>query len=285
MKRSFSITQRFTDRTNIKLYLKDINKIPLLTPEGELNLFKSLSVEEDPKIKQKIIDKIVSANLRFVVSVAKQYQNQGLSLEDLISEGNVGLINSIDHFDYTKGFRFISYAVWWIRQNINRAVLDKSTTIRYSANHSVLMSKINKLSRKYMQEFERQPSLEELSKELNIPEDKLSKSYSYSVKCVSIDTPLIEDGGSLVDIIPNTNSTPADSLISQEYKNSELHLVLNTLSEREHDIILMYYGIGMQEMSMLDIAVRFNCTGERIGQIKNEALKKLQKYKNILLNE
>lgn len=285
MKRSFSITQRFTDRTNIKLYLKDINKIPLLTPEGELNLFKSLSVEEDPKIKQKIIDKIVSANLRFVVSVAKQYQNQGLSLEDLISEGNVGLINSIDHFDYTKGFRFISYAVWWIRQNINRAVLDKSTTIRYSANHSVLMSKINKLSRKYMQEFERQPSLEELSKELNIPEEKLSKSYSYSVKCVSIDTPLIEDGGSLVDIIPNTNSTPADSLISQEYKNSELHLVLNTLSEREHDIILMYYGIGMQEMSMLDIAVRFNCTGERIGQIKNEALKKLQKYKNILLNE
>jgi RNA polymerase primary sigma factor len=285
MKRSFSITQRFTDRTNIKLYLKDINKIPLLTPEGELNLFKSLSVEEDPKIKQKIIDKIVSANLRFVVSVAKQYQNQGLSLEDLISEGNVGLINSIDHFDYTKGFRFISYAVWWIRQNINRAVLDKSTTIRYSANHSVLMSKINKLSRKYMQEFERQPSLEELSKELNIPEEKLSKSYSYSVKCVSIDTPLIEDGGSLVDIIPNTNSTPADSLISQEYKNSELHLVLNTLSEREHDIILMYYGIGMQELTMSDIATRFNCTGERIGQIKNEALKKLQKYKNILLNE
>ena len=285
MKRSFSITQRFTDRTNIKLYLKDINKIPLLTPEGELNLFKSLSVEEDPKIKQKIIDKIVSANLRFVVSVAKQYQNQGLSLEDLISEGNVGLINSIDHFDYTKGFRFISYAVWWIRQNINRAVLDKSTTIRYSANHSVLMSKINKLSRKYMQEFERQPSLEELSKELNIPEEKLSKSYSYSVKCVSIDTPLIEDGGSLVDIIPNTNSTPADSLISQEYKNSELHSVLNTLSEREHDIILMYYGIGMQELTMSDIAIRFNCTGERIGQIKNEALKKLQKYKNILLNE
>ena len=285
MKRCFSITQRFTDRTNIKLYLKDINQFALLTPEEELSLFQSLEQETDAKLRQKIIDKIVNANLRFVVSVAKQYQNQGLSLEDLISEGNIGLIHSIDHFDYNRGFRFISYAVWWIRQSINRAVLDKSSTIRYSANHSVLMSKIKKVSRKYMQEFERLPSIEELSKELDIPEDKLSKAYGYSVRCVSKDTPLIEDGGSLVDIIPNTNSTLADSIVSLESKNNELYSILNTLSEREHDILLMYYGIGMQELTMSDIAVRFNCTGERIGQIKNEALKKLQKYKNILLNE
>ena len=285
MKRSFNITQRFTDRTNIKLYLKDINKIPLLTPEEELNLFKSLSIEQDVRLKQSIIDKIVVSNLRFVVSVAKQYQNQGLSLEDLISEGNVGLINSISHFDYTKGYRFISYAVWWIRQNINRAVLDKSTTIRYSANHSVLMSKINKVSRKYMQEFERLPSLEELSTELHVPVDKLSKTYGYSVRCVSIDTPLIEDGGSLVDIIPNTNALPTDSNITKESKNSELISVLNTLTDREYDIIIMYFGIGVQEMSMTEIANRFNCTGERVGQIKNDVLKRLQKFKNKLLNE
>lgn len=285
MKRCFNITQRFTDRTNIKLYLKDINKIPLLTPEEELSLFKSLEQETDERLKQKIIDKIVSANLRFVVSVAKQYQNQGLSLEDLISEGNVGLIHSIDHFDCSKGFRFISYAVWWIRQSINRAVLDKSSTIRYSANHSVLMSKINKISKKYMQEFERMPSIDELSKELNVPEDKLSKAYGYSVRCVSIDTPLIEDGGSLVDIVPNANSTPADDIVSVESKNNELQSVLNTLSDREHDIIIMYFGIGVQEMSMSEIAIRFNCTGERVGQIKNDVLVKLKKFKNKLLND
>ena len=277
--KSIQIKRSITDRndTSLNNYLKDISKIKLLTPEQEKTIGKL--VKEKNK---KAIDKLVTSNLRFVVSVAKQYQNQGIDLIDLIQAGNTGLIEAANRFDVDKGYRFISYAVWWIRQAIIQSLSDNSRTIRLPMSQIHSASKINKTISEFEQKYQRKPSNEELEKLLGIPANKINKIINSENRVVSIDTPFKdEEEGTLVDIIPNKNSPKADSIINDEYKTKEINMLLDTLTDREHDIIRMYFGIGCYPITLEDIGEKFGLTYERIRQIKESALKNLQKYKSL----
>ena len=277
--KSIQIKRSITDRndTSLNNYLKDISKIKLLTPEQEKTIGKL--VKEKNK---KAIDKLVTSNSRFVVSVAKQYQNQGIDLIDLIQAGNTGLIEAANRFDVDKGYRFISYAVWWIRQAIIQSLSDNSRTIRLPMSQIHSASKINKTISEFEQKYQRKPSNEELEKLLGIPANKINKIINSENRVVSIDTPFKdEEEGTLVDIIPNKNSPKADSIINDEYKTKEINMLLDTLTDREHDIIRMYFGIGCYPITLEDIGEKFGLTYERIRQIKEGALKNLQKYKSL----
>jgi len=278
--KSIQIKRSITDRSNITIndYLKDINKIPMITPEEEKELGKKIK-EGDKESK----DKLIVSNLRFVVSVAKQYQGQGLSLDDLINEGNIGLIRAADKFDVDKGFRFISYAVWWIRQSILQALSEQSRTIRLPMNQVRLSSKILKTIQEFEQDNERKPTDEELEGLIGLSIEKINKIINSNNKMVSLDTPLNDnEEGTLIDIIPNGNPKTDADLIKESNK-IELNSIIDKLTNREQDIIRMYFGLTGKNFTLSEIGDKFGITNERARQIKEKALDKLKNnYSHIL---
>lgn len=279
--KSFKITQSITDRqdASLGLYFKDVSKQPRITPEEEIALAKQVRAGD-----KTAIDKLVKANLRFVISVAKQYQNKGLTLVDLIQEGNIGLIEAAKRYDETRGFKFISYAVWWIRQSIIHAISDQCRTIRIPMNQVVYINKINKASEKFEQENGRKPSVEELEKETNLDSNKIILALASSNKATSLDTPFKdEDAGCLLDTIPNENASETDAYSARNDLSDSIEFVLSKLPFRERDILRMSFGIGMCAMQNEEIAGRFGIGCERVRQIQKEALNKLKiEYSNVL---
>ena len=266
MKR-LEIKPSITNRDAIKLYLKDISKIPLLTAEQEKELGKK--AKEGDKEAQ---DKLVVHNLRFVVSVAKQYQNQGLPLEDLISAGHIGLITASQKFDVDRGFKFISYAVWWIRQSILKALYSNSRTIRLPLNQIGSVSKILKAIKDFEQRYERVPTTEELETMVDIPQEKIGKLLEYSKFTTSLDNPIGDDDGTLEDLIANNDHKKLDETLIQESENFHVTKILNLLKDREHDILRLSLGIGVPAMPMTEISKMFGISGERVRQLKDQAL-------------
>lgn len=272
--KNFKVTQSITDRSNdcVKSYLRDINKYPLLSPEEEKVVAKA-ALNGD----KKAFDKLINSNLRFVVSVAKQYQNDTLSMLDLINEGNIGLVKAAQKFNPDLGFKFISYAVWWIRQSIMQAIADKAKTIRIPTNQGALINKVNKAIVQFEQQNDRSPSYEEISIMTNIPEDKIGEIMAIMTKTISVDTPFgEEEDGCLLDIIPN-NSPNTDSSLVDDSKLVELNRILKKLPIRDSAIIQMVFGLnGVQELPFDEIGKRFGLTGERIRQLKEKILKDLK---------
>ena len=272
--RQLKITKSITNRESASLdkYLQEIGREELVSPEEEVELAQRIR-----KGDQKALEKLTKANLRFVVSVAKQYQNQGLSLPDLINEGNLGLIKAAEKFDETRGFKFISYAVWWIRQSILQALAEQSRIVRLPLNQVRSLNKINKAPSKFEQENERQPSSEELSEMIDVPKDKISDTLRVSGRHVSVDAPFVEgEDNSLLDVLPNDDSPSADRGLVNESLNTEIERALSTLSSREREIIKSFFGIGCQEMTLEEIGERFGLTRERVRQIKEKAIRRLK---------
>ena len=272
--RQLKITKSITNRESASLdkYLQEIGREELVSPEEEVELAQRIR-----KGDQVALEKLTRANLRFVVSVAKQYQNQGLSLPDLINEGNLGLIKAAEKFDETKGFKFISYAVWWIRQSILQALAEQSRIVRLPLNQVGSLNKINKALSKFEQENERQPSNEELSEMIDVPKEKISDTLRVSGRHVSVDAPFVEgEDNSLLDVLPNDDSPMADKGLVNESLNTEIERALSTLTDREREIIKSFFGIGCQEMTLEEIGERFGLTRERVRQIKEKAIRRLK---------
>ncbi|MCL3779102.1 RNA polymerase sigma factor RpoD/SigA [Prolixibacteraceae bacterium JC049] len=272
--RQLKITKSITNRESASLdkYLQEIGKEDLITVEEEVELAQRIK-----KGDQAALEKLTRANLRFVVSVAKQYQNQGLSLPDLINEGNLGLIKAAEKFDETRGFKFISYAVWWIRQSILQALAEQSRIVRLPLNQVGSLNKINKAFSKFEQEHERKPSPEELADELELPADKVADTLRVSGRHVSVDAPFVEgEDNSLLDVLPNNDSPNADISLIKESLSREIERALCTLTERESDIVRLFFGIGCQEMTLEEIGERFGLTRERVRQIKEKAIRRLR---------
>jgi RNA polymerase primary sigma factor len=274
--RQLKITKSITNRESQSLekYLQEIGKVDLLTPEEEVDLAKRIKLGD-----QAALEKLTKANLRFVVSVAKQYQNQGLSLSDLINEGNLGLIKAAQRFDETRGFKFISYAVWWIRQSILQALAEQSRIVRLPLNKVGSLNKINKAFSELEQEYEREPSPEELADLLEIPTEEVETTLGVAARHVSMDAPFVEgEDNSLLDVLEN-NSTP-DTDQELDYNQSlrrEIERSLSTLTDRQCDVIKLYFGIGVEHpMSLEDIGEKFGLTRERVRQIKDKAINKLR---------
>ena len=279
--RSLKITQSITDRQDASLgvYFKDVSKQPLIDINEEIALAKK--AKEGDKAA---LDKLITSNLRFVISVAKQYQNKGLDLIDLIQEGNLGLARAASTYDETKGFRFISYAVWWIRQSIMHAISSQCRTVRIPMSQVVYMNKINKASAKFEQEHGRKPVPEEIEEETNLTSDKISFTLTSSNRTLSLETPFKDEEAScLLDILPNENSEGADRELIQSDISQEIETVLNKLSYRERDIIRMSFGLGMSPMQNEEIANRFGIGCERVRQIQHEVITKIrEEYSDIL---
>lgn len=274
--RQLKITKSITNRESQSLekYLQEIGKVELISSEEEVRL-AALIRQGD----QKSLDRLTKANLRFVVSVAKQYQNQGLSLPDLINEGNLGLIKAAQRFDETRGFKFISYAVWWIRQSILQALAEQSRIVRLPLNKVGLTNRIQKAFSQLEQQFEREPSPEELAELLEMDLDEVSASLSISSRHVSMDTPISEgEDGTLLDVLENPNAEKTDGeLDHKESLKTEIDRSLKTLTERQKEVICFFFGIGVDHpMSLEDIGERFNLTRERVRQIKDKAITKLR---------
>jgi RNA polymerase primary sigma factor len=272
--RQLKITKSITNRESASLdkYLQEIGKEELITVEEEVELAQRIK-----KGDRDALEKLTRANLRFVVSVAKQYQNQGLSLPDLINEGNLGLIKAAEKFDETRGFKFISYAVWWIRQSILQALAEQSRIVRLPLNQVGSLNKINKAFSKFEQEFERQPSPEELAEVLDLPKEKVSDTLRVSGRHVSVDAPFVDgEDNSLLDVLPNNDSPNADKSLLNESLTREIERSLATLTERERDIIKLFFGIGIQEMTLEEIGEQFGLTRERVRQIKEKAIRRLR---------
>lgn len=272
--RQLKITKSITNRESASLdkYLQEIGREELITVEDEVELAQRIK-----KGDQEALEKLTRANLRFVVSVAKQYQNQGLSLPDLINEGNLGLIKAAEKFDETRGFKFISYAVWWIRQSILQALAEQSRIVRLPLNQVGSLNKINKALSKFEQENERMPSPEELSEILDIPRDKIADTLRVSGRHVSVDAPLVDgEDNSLLDVLVNNDSPNADRGLVNESLNKEIERALSTLTERERDIVKYFFGIGTSEMTLEEIGEYFGLTRERVRQIKEKAIRRLR---------
>ena len=272
--RQLKITKSITNRESASLdkYLQEIGREELITVEEEVELAQRIR-----KGDQQALEKLTRANLRFVVSVAKQYQNQGLSLPDLINEGNLGLIKAAEKFDETRGFKFISYAVWWIRQSILQALAEQSRIVRLPLNQVGSLNKINKALQKFEQENERMPSSEELSDMIDVPKDKIADTLRVSGRLVSVDAPFVEgEDNSLLDVLVNNDSPSADRGLVNESLNKEIERALSTLATREREIIKSFFGIGCQEMTLEEIGERFGLTRERVRQIKEKAIRKLK---------
>lgn len=271
------IKRSITDRSDTALnsYLKDINKIPMLSREEEIEVAKKAAAGD---IKSK--ERLVTANLRFVVSCAKQYQGQGIPLIDLISEGNIGLWEAVDKFDVNKGFKFISYAVWWIRQAMMHALNEHSRLLRLPRSQILQLNQITKASKEFEQTNGRLPSTKELSDLVEIEESKVEQLLNLNIKPTSYDSPIGEESGTLIDLIPNQNIENTDASLSKESKYKEITSILNLLTDREHDILIMYFGINGDSLTLYEIADKFGLTHERARQIKNNAISKLQtKYR------
>ncbi|WP_321375928.1 RNA polymerase sigma factor RpoD/SigA [uncultured Draconibacterium sp.] len=272
--RQLKITTTFTNResASIDKYLQELAKEELITVEEEVELARRIK-----KGDHDALEKLTKANLRFVVSVAKQYQNQGLSLPDLINEGNLGLLKAGKKFDETRGFKFISYAVWWIRQSIIQAIAEQSRIIRLPLNQVGSLHKINRAIAKFEHQHERKPSTEELAERLGLPADKVAHSLRVSRRHVSVNAPFVYgEDKSLLDVLVNKDSPNADRALMMESLKKEINRALATLVERENDIIRLFFGIGCREMTLDEIGERFGLTRERVRQIKEKAIRRLQ---------
>lgn len=279
--RQLKITKSITNRESASLdkYLQEIGREELITVSEEVELAQRIK-----KGDREALDKLTRANLRFVVSVAKQYQNQGLSLPDLINEGNLGLIRAAQKFDETRGFKFISYAVWWIRQSILQALAEQSRIVRLPLNQVGSLNKISKELSRFEQENERRPSAEELADRLDIPVDKISDTLKVSGRSISVDAPFVEgEDNSLLDVLPNDDSPSADASLNQESLSKEVDRALRQLYDRERDILKMFFGIGCPEMTLEEIGAKFDLTRERVRQIKEKAIRRLKGQKSKLL--
>ena len=272
--RQLKITKSITNRESeaLEKYLSEIGKEELLSIDEEVELAQRIR-----KGDRKALERLTKANLRFVVSVAKQYQNQGLSLADLINEGNVGLIKAAEKYDETRGFKFISYAVWWIRQSILQAIADQSRIVRLPLNQVGSMNKINRILSKFEQENERRPSVEEISERTDLPEEKIDEAILVSGRQVSMDAPFVDgEDNSLLDVMPNNDAPMADRQLLVESLRAEITNALQLLSERERNIITAFYGIGQAEMTLEEIGTKFGLTRERVRQIKEKAIRRLR---------
>ncbi len=273
--RQLKITKSITNRNTASLdkYLQEIGKEELITAEEEVELARRIKAGD-----KAALEKLTKANLRFVVSVAKQYQNQGLSLPDLINEGNVGLIKAAKRFDETRGFKFISYAVWWIRQSILQALAEQSRIVRLPLNQVGSLNKIKKVSSKLEQEFERPPLEGEIAKEMEVSESKIKTTNKLSTRYVSMDAPLTSDeDSSFLDVYVPNDSDPTDQELMRESLRKEIERSLATLSEKERDVINLYYGIGMNHgLTLEEIGAKFDLTRERVRQIKEKAIRRLR---------
>ncbi len=272
--RQLKIIKSITNRESAALdkYLQEIGKEERITVEEEVELAQRIR-----KGDRKALERLTKANLRFVVSVAKQYQNQGLSLPDLINEGNVGLIKAAEKFDETRGFKFISYAVWWIRQSILQAIAEQSRIVRLPLNQVGSVNKINKMVNKFEQENERRPSLDEISEKVDLPQDKIDDAMKVSARHVSVDTPFSDsDDTSLLDVLVNNDSPMADKTLVMESLRTEIANALNVLNERERNVVEAFFGINQPEMTLEEIGVKYGLTRERVRQIKEKAIRKLR---------
>lgn len=282
--RQLKITNSITSRGSQSLedYLNDISKQPLLTAEEEVKLAQRIRNDD-----REALERLVCANLRFVVSVAKQYQNQGLTLPDLINEGNIGLIKAAEKFDETRGFKFISYAVWWIRQSILQALAEQSRMVRLPLNQVSAVSRINKLIMKFEQEHERKPSAYELSELIDETPEKIRDSLRANGRPMSINAPLGEgDDSTLLEVISDENTPQADRGMIDKSLATEIERMLDTLDEREKTIVEMCFGISNREMTLEEISEKFGLSRERVRQIREKALLKLRhSNKKSLLQE
>ncbi len=270
LKISKSITNR--DSASLDKYLQDIGKEELITIEEEVELAQRIR-----KGDKSALEKLTRANLRFVVSVAKQYQNQGLSLQDLINEGNLGLIKAAEKFDETRGFKFISYAVWWIRQSILQALAEQARIVRLPLNQVGSLNKLSKAFYAFEQANERQPSDEELATITDVPTEKVKDALAASGKQVSMDAPFLDgEGNSLIDVLPDKNATEVDKELMEESLRKEVDRSLSTLTEREQLILRYFFGLGVQELSLEEIGELFSLTRERVRQIKEKAIRRLR---------
>jgi len=272
LKISKSITNR--ESQSLEKYLQEIGRVELLSAEEEVRLAVLIR-----KGDQAALDRLTKANLRFVVSVAKQYQNQGLTLPDLINEGNLGLIKAAQRFDETKGFKFISYAVWWIRQSILQALAEQSRIVRLPLNKVGLTNRISKAYQKLEQEFEREPTPEELAELLNVETDEVASTLNVSARHVSVDQPMFDgEESTLIDVLENQNASYADSKLAvNDSLHTEIERSLSSLTERQKEVICFFFGIGIDHpLSLEDIGERFNLTRERVRQIKEKAISKLR---------
>lgn len=280
--RQLKITQSITNRESASLdkYLQDIGHEELLTTDEEMELAQRIK-----KGDRKALEKLTKANLRFVVSVAKQYQNHGLSLPDLINEGNMGLIKAAEKFDETRGFKFISYAVWWIRQSILQAIAEQSRIVRMPLNQVGSANKINKVLNEFEQLHERRPSIDEIADKVDIPHDKIEDAMNINTRHISVDAPLSDgDTNNLLDVLQNEDSPMADKTLVMESLREEIKRALQTLNERERMVTEAFFGINQPEMTLEEIGTKHGLTRERVRQIKEKAIRKLRKNtKNKLL--
>ncbi len=272
--RQLKITKSITNRESASLdkYLQEIGREELITVEEEVELAQRIR-----KGDKAALEKLTRANLRFVVSVAKQYQNQGLTLPDLINEGNLGLIKAAEKFDETRGFKFISYAVWWIRQSILQALAEQARIVRLPLNQVGSLNRINKAFARFEQEYERTPTPDELAEILDLPKEKIMETLRAAGKHVSVDAPFSEgEDGTLLDVMVNDDSPRADKALISESLSKEVERALETLTEREREILKCFFGIGCSEMTLEEIADKFDLTRERVRQIKEKAIRRLR---------
>ena len=270
LKISKSITNR--ESASLEKYLQEIGHQDLLTADEEVELAQQIR-----KGDRKALERLTKANLRFVVSVAKQYQNKGLSLPDLINEGNLGLIKAAERYDETRGFKFISYAVWWIRQSILQAIAEQSRIVRLPLNQVGSVNRIARELNKFEQENERKPSVEEMADRIDLPEEKIAEAMKINTNHVSMDAPFADgEDNNLLDVLPNTDSPSTDNVLDQESLRTEIGRVLDVLNDREQKVIKAFFGIGMQEMTLEEIGDKYNLTRERVRQIKEKAIRRLR---------
>lgn len=280
--RQLKISNSFTNRESASLdkYLQEIGHEELLSVDEEVELAQKIK-----KGDRQALERLTRANLRFVVSVAKQYQNQGLSLPDLINEGNVGLIKAAEKFDETRGFKFISYAVWWIRQSILQAIAEQSRIVRLPLNQVGSVNKINRELNKFEQEHERRPSVDEIADRIDLPEEKVEEAMKANNRHVSMDAPFVDgEDNSLLDVLADNNMPMADKALVQESLRKEIDRAIDLLNDREQKVVRAFFGIGSQEMTLEEIGDKYNLTRERVRQIKEKAIRRLRhNTKNKLL--
>lgn len=272
--RQLKISKSITNRESAALdkYLQEIGHEELLSVEEEVVLAQRIKSGD-----REALEKLTKANLRFVVSVAKQYQNQGLSLSDLINEGNLGLIKAAEKFDEKRGFKFISYAVWWIRQSILQAIAEHSRIVRLPLNQVGSVNKINKMLNKFEQENERRPSINEIAEGVDLPEDKIEDAMKVQARHVSVDAPFADgDNNSLLDVLPNEDAAMADKMLLLESLRDEIKRALQILNDRERKIIEAFFGINQPEMTLEEIGTKYGLTRERVRQIKEKAIRRLR---------
>jgi len=275
--RQLKITKSITNRESAALekYLQEISKETMISAEEEVELAQRIK-KGDPKA----LERLTKANLRFVVSVAKQYQNQGLSLPDLINEGNLGLLKAAERFDETRGFKFISYAVWWIRQSILQAISEQSRIVRLPLNQVGSVNKINREINRFEQLNERRPSVDEIAEKVDLPQVKIDEAMAINGHQISVDAPFVEgEDNSLLDVMANNDAPMADNLLVMESLKAEIQTALSALNERERNVVEASYGINQPELTLEEIGSKFGLTRERVRQIKEKAIRKLRNSK------